>query len=83
MIFRIMCRTNQRTEAYAEILDSVEVLANNRVYCIDLDGSCCFTDRWSIMFNPTIIMQINRRIYKIKLDGSVIPEPDRAGKKEE
>lgn len=81
MIFRIMARNKERTEAFAELLDKIEVLVDNRVFCIDQEGGCSFTDRNSIMYNPTIIRQVNGSIYKINLDGSVISEPDRAGKK--
>ena len=82
MIFRIMARNKERTEAFAELLDGIEFLADGRVFCISDDHSCAFTDRASIMFNPTIIRQVNGHIYKINLDGTGIPETKRAGKGE-
>lgn len=82
MIFRIMCKNKERTEAYAELLDRIELLANGRVYCISDDGDCGFSSRSDIMYNPTIKRQVNGHIYKIKLDGYGIPETKRAGKDE-
>lgn len=83
MVFRIMARNKEQTEAYAELLDRVELMADGRVFCIDLDGGCSFTDRGAIMYNPTIIKDVGRSssIYKINLDGTGIQEPKRAGRK--
>lgn len=83
MVFRIMARNKDQTEAYAELLDRIELMADGRVFCIDLDGGCSFTDRNAIMYNPTIIKDVCRSssIYKINLDGTTIQEPKRAGRK--
>lgn len=80
MIFRIMCKNKERAEAYAELLDRIELLADGRVFCVSLDGSCNFAERSDIMYNPNIKRQTNGHIYKIFLDGSGIPETKRAGK---
>ena len=82
MIFRIMARNKERTEAFAELLYGIELLADSRVFCISDDCRCTFTDRASIMYNPTIKRQVNGHIYKINLDGSTIPEVKRAGKED-
>lgn len=83
MVFRIMARNKEQTEAYAELLDKIELMADGRVFCIDLDGGCSFTDRKAIMYNPTIIKPVcnSSYIYKINLDGTTIQEPKRAKRK--
>ena len=80
MIFRIMAYGKGKTEAYAEILDHIELMADSRVFCVYQDGSCSFTDRASIMYNPSIIKHVNGTIYRINTDGYGIPEIKRAGK---
>lgn len=82
MIFDIIARNKERTQGYGRLLDRIELLADGRVFCVDVEGNCSFTDRKFIMYNPTIIRQSNRVIYKINLDGSGIPEVKRAGKDE-
>lgn len=79
MIFRIMARNKERTEAYAELLDRIELMADGRVFCVSQDGSCSFSDRNSIMYNASIIRRLNDSIYKIDLNGFGIPEVKRAG----
>lgn len=83
MVFRIMARNKEQTEAFAELLDRIELMVDGRVFCIDLDGGCSFTDRESIMYNPTIIKAVcnSSSIYKINLDGTYIQQPKRAGRK--
>ena len=83
MIFRIMAYGKGKTEAYAEILDHISLLADGRVYCVYQDGSCSFTDRASIMYNPSIIRHVNGTIYRINTDGYGIPETKRAGRSDE
>ena len=83
MIFRIMAYGKGKTEAYAEILDHIVLLADRRVYCVYQDGSCSFSDRASIMYNPSIIRHVNGTIYRINTDGYGIPEPQRAGRSDE
>lgn len=34
MIFRIMASNKERSEAYAELLDRIELLADGRVFCV-------------------------------------------------
>lgn len=82
MIFDIIAKNKERTDGYGRLLDRIELLADGRVFCVDVEGACSFTDRNSIMYNPTIIRQTNRVIYKINLDGTGIPETKRAGKGE-
>lgn len=82
MIFEIVGRNKERTQGYGHLLDRIELLADGRVFCVDVEGRCSFTDRKSIMYNPTIIRQANRVTYKINLDGSGIPEVKRAGRGE-
>ena len=82
MIFDIIARNKERTQGYGRLLDRIELLADGRVFCVDVEGNCSFTDRKFIMYNPTIIRQSNRVIYKINLDGSGIPETKRAGKED-
>ena len=79
MIFDIIARNKERTQGYGRLLDRIELLADGRVFCVDVEGKCSFTDRKFIMYNPTIIRQSNRVVYKINLDGSGIPETKRAG----
>ena len=83
MVFRIMARNKEQTEAYAELLSCVELMADGRVFCIDLDGGASFTDRDAIMYDPTIIKDVCRSsaIYKINLDGTTIQEQKRAKRK--
>ena len=39
MIFRIIAKNKEKTEAYAERLESYKVMPDGeRVYCIDLNG---------------------------------------------
>lgn len=83
MIFRIMAYGKGKTDAYAELLDRIELMADNRVFCVFQDGSCSFTDRASIMYNPSIIRHVSGIIYKINTDGYGIPETKRAGKDED
>lgn len=83
MIFRIMAYGRGKTEAYAELLDHIELMADNRVFCVYQDGSCSFTDRASIMYNPSIIKHVNGTIYRINTDGYKILEPKRAGRSDE
>ena len=54
MIFRIMAYGKGKTEAYAEILDHIVLMADSRVYCVYQDGSCSF-------------FQIGRRLCTIHL----------------
>ena len=82
MIFRIMARNKERTEAYTELLDRIELMSDGRVFCVSNDGGCNFSDRKSIMYNASIKRQINGNIYKIFLDGYGIPETKRAGKED-
>lgn len=82
MIFRIMCKNKERTDAYADLLERCELLANGRVFCVSVDGGCYFADRSEIMINPSIKHQSNRNIYKINLDGYGLSETIRAGKDE-
>ena len=83
MIFRIMAYGKGKTEAYAEILDDVELMADGSVFCVYQDGSCSFTDRASIMYNPTIIRHVNGTIYRINTDGYMIFKTKRAGRSDE
>lgn len=83
MIFRIMTYGKEKTEAYAELLDHIELMADSRVFCVYQDGSCSFTDRASIMYNPSIIKHVNGTIYRINTDGYGIPEIKRAGRSDD
>lgn len=80
MIFRIIAKNKERTEAYAELLDDITLLADGRVFCVSIDGSCCFAARSEIMYNANIIHKSTDRLYKILLDGYGIPETKRARK---
>ncbi len=77
MIFRIMCKNKERTDAYADLLERYELLSNGRVFCVSVDGGCYFADRSEIMINPSIKHQSTQNIYKINLDGYGIPETKR------
>ena len=83
MIFRIIAKNKERTEAYAELLDHIELMADGRVFCVPIDGGCYFAARSEIMYNANIIHKSTDRIYKILLDGYGIPETKRAGRSDE
>lgn len=69
MIFRIIARNKERSEAYAELLDRIELLADGRVFCLSQDGTFYFSDWNDIMYNASIKRRINHYMYKISLDG--------------
>lgn len=83
MIFRIIGKNKERTEAYAELLDHITLMADGRVFCFSIDGSCYFAARSEIMYNATIVHKSTESIYKILLDGYGIPEIKRAGRSDE
>lgn len=70
MIFRIIAKNKEKTEAYAERLESYKVMPDGEtVFCIDLKGSGNFSSLSDIIENPTIIRTCSAPwLYKIRLD---------------
>lgn len=67
-IFRIAARNKERTEAYAERLESYKFLPDGAVLCFPMHGSCYFGDIEDIVINPVIIRRCSGDwLYKIEL----------------
>ena len=70
MLFRIMARSKDKTEAYAERINRVRILSDGRAYVEDMQGSYYFTSQDDIIHNPVIIGRCSADwLYKIKLEG--------------
>lgn len=70
MLFRIMSRNKDRTEAYAERINRVRILSDGRAYVEDMQGSYYFASQEDIIRNPVIIRRCSADwLYKIKLEG--------------
>lgn len=66
--FRIIARSKDGKEAYAEMIDDCQLLEDDTVWVRSINGSSYFTDLDSIVFNPEIIRRCSSDwLYKIKL----------------
>ena len=70
MLFRIMARNKEKTEAYAERINRVRILSDGRAYVEDMKGSYYFASVDDIVHDPVIIRRCSADwLYKIKLEG--------------
>lgn len=70
MIFRIIAKSQDQAEAYAERIYSFKVMPDGEtVFCTDLKDSCYFARLSDIIENAEVIKLVSAPwLYKIKLE---------------